>query len=60
MEDAFNEGRFQGHRDELLTAEGETFEETVRSIEERSMSEYLFARRFTMGPGWFGWNGADR
>ena len=60
MEDAFNEGRFQGHRDDLLTAEGETFEATVLRIEQESMSEYLFAHRFTMGPGWFGWNGADR
>ena len=57
MEDAFNEGRFDGHRFDLLDAEGSTFEATVEHILERSPSEYLFAHRFTMGPGWFGWAG---
>ena len=59
MEDAFNPGRFQGGRDELLTAEGDTFGATVDRIVEGSPSEYLFAYRMTMGPGWFGWNGAS-
>lgn len=59
MEDAFNTGteRFQGYRDELLTAEGETFGPTVDTILAESPSEYLFAYRMTMGPGWFGWDG---
>ena len=59
MEDAFNPGRFQGGRDELLNADGETFGPTVEAIIEGSPSEYLFAYRMTMGPGWFGWNGAS-
>jgi len=59
MEDAFNPGRFQGGRDELLNADGETFGPTVEAIVEGSPSEYLFAYRMTMGPGWFGWNGAS-
>ena len=58
MEDAFNEGRFGGHRFDLLEAEGPTFEATVEQILERSPSEYLFAHRFTLGPGWFGWAGS--
>lgn len=57
VEDAFNEGRFGGHRFELLDASGNTFEETVEDILARSPSEYLFAYRMTMGPGWFGWTG---
>jgi hypothetical protein len=57
MEDAFNEGRFDGRRFELLSAEGETFEPTVSAIEANHPSEYLFAYRMTMGAGWFGWTG---
>ena len=57
MEDAFNDGRFAGHRFDLMNARGPTFEETVERILEDSQSEYLFAHRFTMGPGWFGWTG---
>lgn len=57
MEDAFNEGRFQGHRDELLLAEGETFGPIVEDILANSPSEYLFSARMTLGPGWFAWDG---
>ena len=57
MEDAFNEDRFHAHRFDLLRAEGETFESVVEEILESSPSRYLFAYRFTMGPGWFGWTG---
>jgi hypothetical protein len=57
VEDAFNEGRFGGYRFELLGASGDTFEDTVEDILARSPSEYLFAYRMTMGPGWFGWTG---
>ncbi len=57
MEDAFNEGRFHGHRFDLLRAGGETFEATLDNILSESSSEYFFAYRFTMGPGWFGWTG---
>jgi len=57
MEDAFNEGRFDGHRFDLLSAEGPTFEATVERILEESERDYLFAQRMTMGPGWFGWVG---
>lgn len=57
MEDAFNEGRFQGFRDELLRAEGETFAPLVEDIVESSPTEYLFSARMTLGPGWFGWDG---
>ena len=57
MEDAFNEGRFGGHRSELLRNDEPTFERTVERILAESQSEYLFAHRFTMGPGWFGWTG---
>ena len=57
MEDAFNEDRFHAHRFDLLRAEGDTFESVVEEILETSQSRYLFAYRFTMGPGWFGWTG---
>jgi len=57
MEDAFNEGRYQGHRDALLQAEGETFGPLVDEILASSPSEYLFSARMTVGPGWFGWDG---
>jgi hypothetical protein len=57
MEDAFNEDRFHAHRFDLLQAEGETFESVVEEILASSPSRYLFAYRFTMGPGWFGWPG---
>ena len=60
MEDAFNEGRFQGHRDELRSAEGETFGPLVEEIIATSPSEYLFSARMTLGPGWFGWDGRSR
>jgi hypothetical protein len=59
MEDAFNESRFHGHRFTLLGAEGETFEPTIERILAESPSEYLFAYRFTLGPGWFGWSGRN-
>jgi hypothetical protein len=57
MEDAFNEGRFNGRRFDLLNAPGPTFEETIARIESEDRSEYLFAYRMTMGRGWFGWDG---
>ncbi len=57
MEDAFNEGRFQGHRDQLLRAESDTFEPVIEAILESSSSEYLFSLRMILGPGWFGWDG---
>ena len=57
MEDAFNEGRFHGGRSDLLNAEGDSFAEIVDRLEARHPSEYLFAYRMTMGPGWFGWDG---
>ncbi len=58
MEDAFNEGRFNGRRFDLLNAPGPTFEETISRIESENQSEYLFAYRMTMGRGWFGWDGS--
>lgn len=57
MEDAFNEGRFDGGRSDLLNAEGESFAEIIDQLEAQHPSEYLFAYRMTMGPGWFGWDG---
>ena len=57
MEDAFNDGRFGGYRSDLLDNEDPTFEATVERILAESQSDYLFAHRFTMGPGWFGWTG---
>jgi hypothetical protein len=59
MEDAFNEGRFNGRRFELLNAPGPTFEDTVARIESENQSEYLFAYRMTTGRGWFGWEGSE-
>ena len=58
MEDAFNTGRFDGRRFELLAADGPTFERTVEKIVAENQSEYLFAYRMTMGRGWFGWDGS--
>ena len=58
MEDAFNPGRFDGRRFELLAADGPTFERTIERIVEENQSEYLFAYRMTMGRGWFGWDGS--
>ena len=57
MEDAFNEGRFDGRRFDLLEASGPTFAETVDRITSEHEREYLFAHRMTMGRGWFGWDG---
>jgi hypothetical protein len=57
MEDAFNEGRFDGRRFELLGAPGPDFGPTIDRIVAESQSEYLFAYRMTMGAGWFGWSG---
>jgi len=59
MEAAFNEDRFHGHRFEFLTTDDETFEGVVEQVLSESPSRYLFAYPFTMGPGWFGWNGTD-
>lgn len=58
MEDAFNPGRFDGRRFELLVADGPTFEPTTERIISENQSEYLFAYRMTMGRGWFGWGGS--
>lgn len=58
VEDAFNEGRFDGRRADLLFAPDGTFEPLVARIEDENRSEYLFAFRMTMGPGWAGWNGS--
>ena len=58
MEDAFNPGRFDGRRFELLAADGPTFEQTIETIVAENQSEYLFAYRMTMGRGWFGWDGS--
>ena len=58
MEDAFNTGRFDGRRFELLAADGPTFGPTVERIVAEHSSEYLFAYRMTMGRGWFGWDGS--
>ena len=57
IEDAFNEDRFHGHRNDLLNAQGETFDETIEKILAESPNSYMFAYRFTMGAGWFGWTG---
>ena len=57
MEDAFNEGRFDGRRFDLLGATDPTFEATIDRITSEHESEYLFAHRMTMGLGWFGWDG---
>jgi hypothetical protein len=59
MEDAFNSDRFHGHRATFLETDAETFEEAVEYALATNPSEYLFAYPFTMGPGWFGWNGTD-
>jgi hypothetical protein len=59
MEDAFNEDRFNGHRRAFLNAEGPTFEATVEQALDATPERYFFAYPFTMGPGWFGWNGTD-
>lgn len=58
MEDAFNAGRFDGRRFELLAADGPTFGPTIDRIVAEHESEYLFAYRMTMGRGWFGWDGS--
>jgi len=59
MEDAFNEGRFDGRRFDLLYASGPDFGETIERIVSEQQSEYLLAYRMTMGPGWFGWSGRE-
>ena len=57
MEDAFNEGAFQGFRDELQATGDETFGPIVEQVVAEAQGEYLFSYRFTMGPGWYGWQG---
>lgn len=57
MEEGFNEGRFGGNAGRFLNAQGDDFGELVDSILAEQQSEYLFAYRMTMGPGWFGWTG---
>ncbi len=57
MEDAFNEGRFNGGHHTFLNAQGTTFDDIVEQLLADNPSEYLFAYRMQMGLGWFGWDG---
>ena len=58
MEEGFN-GSGWGYAGEFVRAEGPTFEDVIAARLESRPSDYLFAYRFTMGPGWYGWSGLD-
>lgn len=59
MEEAFN-GAGWGYAGSFVEAEGPTFEDVIDARVEAHPSDYFFAYPFTMGMGWFGWNGTDR
>ena len=57
MEDAFNEGRFNGGHQTFLRTEDATFDGIIEQLLRDNPSEYTFAYRMQMGLGWFGWDG---
>jgi hypothetical protein len=59
MEEAFN-GSGWGYARSFVEAEGPTFEDVINARIEARPSDYFFAYPFTMGMGWFGWDGTDR
>jgi hypothetical protein len=59
MEEAFN-GAGWGYAGSFVEAEGPTFEDVIDARIEARPSDYFFAYPFTMGMGWFGWDGTDR
>ena len=59
MEEAFN-GSGWGYAGSFLRAEGPTFEDVIDARVEAHPSDYFFSYPFTMGMGWFGWDGTNR